>query len=242
MKVTSKFAAIILCLVVCSSALGNQAPAPPATAAPAPPKATALNSPTLPTPPAADQQPSVSSDSCCSTCCQPKMVERTVCVPVPVRETKKVQCIEYSTEQHQQTITVMHCVPEKQTLTRDYIVMMPEKRTRTENYTVCKPVPSGDCCGTCKYVEEPRQRVVEYTVCVPQKKTCSYDVTVCKYVPEQKNIAVSVCVPHTVEKEVEVCAYRLTTKKIMVPLPCCPPPCCYGCCCAPSCGWGGRCW
>jgi len=169
--------------------------------------------------------------------CGYRMIEQTVYVPMPVHETRKVQCVEYTTEARQQTVSVMHAVPERQTITRECVVMVPEKRTRTENYTVCKSVPSGDCCGSCKVVQEPRERVIEYTVCVPQKKTVSYDVTTCKLVPEQRNVTVNVCVPRTVEKEVEVCAYRLTAKKVVLALPCCPPPCC----CGPCCGWGG-CW
>jgi len=165
------------------------------------------------------------------------MIEQTIYVPTPVHETRTVQCVEYTTEARQQTVTVMHTVPERQTITRDCVVMVPEKRTRTENYTVCKKVPSGDCCGSCKVVEEPRQRVIEYTVCIPQKKTVSYDVTTCKLVPEARSVTVNVCVPHTVEKEGEVCAYRLTAKKVALAITCCPPPCC----CGPCCGWRG-CW
>jgi len=168
--------------------------------------------------------------------CGPRLIEQTVYVPMPVHEIRKVQCVEYTTEARQQTVTVMHAVGETQTITRDCVVMVPEKRTRTENYTVCKKVPSGDCCGSCKVVEEPRQRVIEYTVCVPQKKTVSYDVTTCKLVPEERAITVNVCVPHTVEKEVEVCAYRLMAKKVVL-APACPPRCC----CGPCCNWG-CCW
>src|SRR5262245_59699181 len=86
--------------------------------------------------------------------CGYRMIEQTIYVPAPVHETRTVQCVEYTTEARQQTVTVMHAVPEKQTITRDCVVMVPEKRTRTENYTVCKKVPSGDCCGSCKVVEE----------------------------------------------------------------------------------------
>ena len=179
-----------------------------------------------------EQAPSAAEPrSTAKPACGYRMIEQTVYVPTPVREMRKVQCVEYMTEARQQTVTVMHAVPQRQTITRDCVVMVPEKRTRTENYTVCKTVPSGDCCGSCKVVEEPRQRVIEYTVCVPQKKTVSCDVTTCKLVPEQRNVTVSVCVPHTVEKEVEVCAYRLTAKKVVLALPCCPPPCCCGPCC-----------
>jgi hypothetical protein len=168
--------------------------------------------------------------------CGPRLIEQIVYVPMPVREMRKVECVEYTTEARQQTVTVMHAVSETQTITRDCVVMVPEKRTRTENYTVCKKVPSGDCCGSCKVVEEPRQRVIEYTVCVPQKKTVSYDVTTCKLVPEERAVTVNVCVPHTVEREVEVCAYRMTAKKVVL-APACPPRCC----CGPCCNWG-CCW
>ena len=114
---------------------------------------------------------------------------------------------------------------------------------RTEYYTVCKPVQTeapacgcNPCCGTCtKMVEEKRQCVIEYTVCVPQMKTRTVNITTCKYVPEQCTVMCSICVPHTVEKQVDVCVYHMVEKKILCPAPTC---CNYGC----GCGYGGCGW
>jgi hypothetical protein len=225
-----------------------------------PPQATPPQKPESPAPLPEIKQPSANAapatpapgagapkaDNTVSGCGLPyHLVEETCYVPILVHEKRKVQCIEYTTEQHEQQISLMRLVPEKQTIKQQYTVLVPETRTRTENYTVCKPVQSTDSCGCCctKYVQETKQRQVQYTVCVPQMKECSREITVCKYVPEQRTIMVSVCVPHPVEKEVDVCAYHLTTKKVMVPVPNCT------CCCmpcvglGPCCGWGcGGCW
>jgi hypothetical protein len=236
---TIRFWAAAACvLVVSSNSWANQAP----TMDSAPP---ALRQPDLSTPApgaqgmtpktsAAPQATAEPGSGCGLVCCQPRMIEQTCYVPTPSYEKRKVQCVQYQMQPREQTVTVMHVVPQKQTITRDCQVMVPETRTRTENYTACKPVPSGNCCGCCKYVEEPRQRVIQYTVCVPHTERRSYDVTVCKYVPEQKTVTVNECVPYTVEKEVDVCVYHLVAHKVMVPEPtcCCPP--CWG---PPCCGW-----
>jgi hypothetical protein len=168
----------------------------------------------------------------CGPVCQPQMIERTIYVPTPTYQKRTIQCVEYTTEQRQKAVTVLRMVPETKPVTQQYCVLVPEKRQRTENYTVCKAVPteSSGCGPCCKYVEEPRQRVIEYTVCVPQMRTRTVNVTTCKYVPEQRSVTVDVCVPHTVEKQVDVCVYQMVARKVLCPAPtCCGPSCGYGC-------------
>ena len=246
------FAIVILALVFTTSKLGaNQAPPMgmpgPAASQPIPDSPQPSASPT---PPATAAAPPMAGAGCCGSCCQPQLIEQTCYTPTPFHEKRTVQCVEFRTEQRAQQVTIMRAVPEKQTITQNCVVMVPETRTRTENYTACKAVPCENpcgCCGPCcKYVQEPRTRVIQYTVCIPHTEQRSYDITVCKYVPEQRNVTINVCVPFTVEKEVDVCVYRLVAHKVMVPAPtcCCMPPCCG---CGPSCGgwnswgWGWGC-
>ncbi|HEY2881816.1 MAG TPA: hypothetical protein VGJ15_05270 [Pirellulales bacterium] len=210
--------------------VAQSVPAPPADAATAP----KMPLPEGKMPDAAGaKSTSDSTGGCCNSCAPYKMVERTVYCATPVHEMRKVQCVEYTTEQQQKNVTIMKLVPQKETVTQQYCVMVPEKRTRTEDYTVCKPVPSKDGCGPCETVQEKRQRVVAYTVCVPQTRQRQVEICTTKYVPDQRSVTVNVCVPHTVEKEVEVCAYHLTPKKIMVAVPTCPPCLNLGPCCGP---------
>ncbi len=229
---------------------GNPMAAPngmsqPATSAPAPsssvPSMPGMSQPSGAASSATPESGSQRESNCCPG---PRMVESTICVPVFAYEKRMVPCVEYSTEQRQQPVTVMHAVPEKKTITREYVVMVPETRTRTESYVVCKPVPCDGCgCCGCKYEQETKQREVQYTVCVPHTKECTYDVTVCNYVPEQRSVTVNVCVPHMAQKEVSVCVCHMVTKKVLVPvptccMPCCGPPCCGGC----GYGWGPGYW
>ncbi len=82
--------------------------------------------------PASPSQPAVpqsgaESGSCCGPVCQPQMIEQTCYVPTPFHEKRTVQCVQYRTEQRAQQVTVMHVVPEKQTITRDCLVLVPER-------------------------------------------------------------------------------------------------------------------
>jgi hypothetical protein len=277
MKTMHPLAAAIVALVIASSwpvarAYQLPPPGPSGIGSPSMPNGNRQPSAAASAPAASTPSPGSSSSAAssqgmsqggaqASPCCgapAPRMVERTICVPTFAWEKRVVPCVEFSTQQQQEMVTVMRPVPEKKTITRQYVVMVPETRTRTESYVVCKPVPCDSCngcgCGGCKYVPETKQREVQYTVCVPQTKQCTYDVTVCNYVPEQRSVTVNVCVPHTAQKEVDVCVCHMVTKKVMVPVPTCccmpcgcGPPCCgcgYGPCCAweSNCGWGPGCW
>jgi hypothetical protein len=225
----------------------NSMPGGP-SAAPTPPQSM-QNSPSAPSaaaPQSAAPAQSQFSGCGCGPVCQPQMIERTICVPQPSYEKRTIQCTEYTTEQQPKTVTVLRMVPETTPVTQQYCEMIPEKRQRTEYYTVCKPVQTeapacgcGGCGSCCKMVEEKRERIIEYTVCVPQMKTRTVNITTCKYVPEQRTVMCSICVPHTVEKQVDVCVYHMVEKKILCPGPTC---CNYGCGCGyGGCGWRG-CW
>src|SRR5262245_13152245 len=112
--IATRFAIFLAAVVfVLASAHGSQVPAPSgpsANQAPAP-ESTPQQTPSV-TP-----QPENHDHGCCGPAY--RMVERTVFVPTPVRETRTVQCVEYTTEARQQTVTVMRAVPEKQTITRE---------------------------------------------------------------------------------------------------------------------------
>lgn len=194
----------------------------------------AVKAPAAKTQPTADQTTAAADDSSCESCA-PKMIERMVLVPRMTVEKRLMPCVEYTTEARTKTFTVMHAFPEKKSITRQVTVMVPETRTRTENYTVCKPVPSCDPCGPCKYEQETKQREVQYTVCVPHTKEVTCEVTICRMVPEEKTVTFDACVSHIVQKPVDVPVCHMVYKKILLPAPTCCSPCCGPCGC-------GGCW
>ena len=51
---------------------------------------------------------------------------------------------------------------------------------------------------------------------VPQQKSCTYNVTVCDNVSETKSESYSVCVPHTVTKQVPVKVCRKVAVEVPV--------------------------
>ena len=57
---------------------------------------------------------------------QPVCVQKTVCVPQWVTETRTVTCTEYAHEQHTKTVTCYRNVPETKEVTRQCTVMVPE--------------------------------------------------------------------------------------------------------------------
>src|SRR3954452_10103850 len=91
-----RFSLVACCFVFASFARAEQGPT--SDAAPLPPAAAAAASPPA----------TVDAGSCCGPVCQPRMIEQTCYVPTPTHETRTVQCVEYRTEQRQQTVTVMH--------------------------------------------------------------------------------------------------------------------------------------
>ena len=128
--------------------------------------------------------------TCAPATCAPTYVEKTVCVPTWVMETRTVDVIECTTEQRQKTCTVYRQVPETKTIETQCTVMVPETRTKTCNYTVCTPV--------WRDVEK------QYTVMVPHKETRQGTRKVCKM--EQVTETRTVCKDqgHWEEQVVEV--------------------------------------
>lgn len=87
----------------------------------------------------------------------------------------------------------------------------------------------------CSYVNEKKTREVSYTRCVPEQRTKSREVTRYECVPTEKTVTYKVCVPHQVEKEVQVRVCKLVPKTVMV------PACSDDSCGSGDCGVGRRC-
>ena len=64
-------------------------------------------------------------------------------------------------------------------------------------------------------------------VCVPQQKTWTETVTCYESQAEEVTRTVTVCVPHQVQKEVQVNVCRMVPKTVQVPVQC--GSCCRGC-------------
>jgi len=155
------------------------------------------------------------SACCSSNCCEPTYVERTICVPTWVTETRTVDVIECTTEERQRTCTVYKRVPETKTIETQCTVMVPETRTKTCNYTVCTPV--------WKEVEQ------EYTVMVPHQETRQGTRKVCKM--EQVTETRTVCKDkgHWEEQVVEVLCSYTKHRSCRARRGCCASTCDTGC-------------
>ena len=71
------------------------------------------------------------------------------------------------------------------------------------------------------------------TTCVAEKKSKTFEVQTFECVPAEKTVSYTVCVPHQVEKQVQVQVVKMVPKTVTVPE-------CGGCDSAP-CGHGRRC-
>ena len=148
-----------------------------------PPQATPPQKPESPAPlpeikqPSADAAPATpapgtgapKADNAVSGCGLPyHLVEETCYVPILVHEKRKVQCIEYTTEQHEQQISLMRLVPEKQTIKQQYTVLVPETQPARKTTpfaslfnrptvaaavapSTCRKPNSGKCSTRCAY-------------------------------------------------------------------------------------------
>ncbi len=125
-------------------------------------------------------------------CCEQHYVEKTICCPTWVTETRVVQVCEYRREQRQREVTVYKCVPETKTVTRTECYTVREPRTRTCSYTVRKPVWREETREYTVRVPFCREEQQEYTVMVPHQETRSTTRIVCKRVnyTEMKTITV----------------------------------------------------
>jgi hypothetical protein len=79
------------------------------------------------------------------------------------------------------------------------------------------------------YETSMEEREVSYVVCVPQEKVWTEMVTTYRQVAEPVTQKVTVCVPHQVEREVQVQCCRRVETTVQVPV--CAPACCRRICC-----------
>ena len=152
-------------------------------------------------------------------------VERTLCAPQWVTETRKVPVVEYRTEQRERTYTVYKRVPETKQVTREYTRMVPETRTRIQNYSVCKPVWRAVEKQCTVSVPVWKDVTRQCTVMVPHQEVRTTMRRVCKSVPVEK--ARTVCEDHG-RWETRVCervcrcgccscCTRVCTRRVWVP-------------------------
>jgi len=120
-----------------------------------------------------------------ANCCKPTVqyVEKTICCPTWVTETRTVKVCEYRNEQREREVTVYQRVPETKTVTRTVCDMVPEQRTKTVSYTVCKPVWTEKTCEYTVRIPICRDVKQEYTVMVPRQEIRTASRTVCKRIP-----------------------------------------------------------
>ncbi len=104
------------------------------------------------------------------------------------------------------TYTCYQNVTEEQPYTYHVTVCKPEKRTREVELT--------------DYVMEPKTKEVTYTKYVAEKRSKTCDVTRYECVPTEKTVSYTVCVPHHVEKEVDVEVIKMVPKTVLVPEDC----------------------
>jgi hypothetical protein len=138
--------------------------------------------------------PNIETDEQQVTVMRPKMVEQqyeySVTVCRPETKTRMVRVCDY--RQEQRTVTHRVC---------DYV-----NETRERTVRVCNMQP------------QQRTRQVNYTVCQPKTVTRTHNVTRYEQVAEEKTATYTVCVPHQVQKEVEVPVCRMVPKTVTVPV------------------------
>ena len=162
--------------------------------------------------------------SCCpTTTCEPTYVEKTICVPTLVTETRTVNVIECTVEERQRTCTVYRRVPEMKTVETQCTVMVPQVQTKTCNYTVCTPV--------WKEVEQ------QYTVMVPHQETRQCTRKVCKMEKVTQTRTVCKDKGHWEEQVVEVPCSCRKFRRCHARHGCCGSACdpCGGCCGTTTC-------
>ena len=148
------------------------------------------------------------------------MVEKVVCVPEWVTETRTINVTEY--KQEQQTKTVTRCKPvmtHQGSHVRSCTVMEPVTKTKTCTYTVCKPVME---TKTCDYtVCVPVYKDVEKTYTVWFRRTTTVEKTYTVMVPTTEKRTgtrkVSRTVQETVNKTVTVDEGHWDTQMVEVP-------------------------
>ncbi len=196
----------------------------------------------------------------CAPCYTYEQVEKTVMRPTMVTETRKISVVECRSEQRQRTFTVNRCVPELQTISENFTVMVPERRTRTETYNVCKPVMSTVNQTYTVSVPYQEQRQATRRVCkltpttetrmamVPETRTRTETFPVCRVVMEAQTRAYTVNVPYQEQRQAtrRVCHWTQVSEprtirvdrghyETVAPQPCAPQPCAPQPCAPPPC-------
>jgi hypothetical protein len=157
---------------------------------------------------------------CCSLCrkscggCEVEYVEKTICCPTWVTETRTVKCCEYRQEMREREVTVCQRIPETKMVKKTVCQMVPETRYRTCCYTVSKPILKEVEVQVC--VSVPVWREVQRTCCVmvPHQEKRTGTRTVCKCVPVVEKKTCTVDEGHWEEKMVEVpCCCRICCRR-----------------------------
>ena len=158
--------------------------------------------------------PAPACEATCAPACEPTFVEKTICVPTWVTETRTVNVMECAIEERQRTCTVYKRVPETKTIETQCTVMVPEVRTKTCNYTVCTPV--------WKEVEQ------QYTVMVPEKQVRQGTRKVCKMekVAETRTVCKDQGCWEEQVVEVPCRCFKCRRAHRRCCTPCCPPKVC----------------
>ncbi len=181
---------------------------------------------------AAEHKAANSSDSDCGV----DYVEKTICVPQWVTETRVVSCTEYRWEPREYKCTVYRNVYETRDVTEQCTVLVPKQRTRTVNYTVCVPYTKNVVQTSVVCIPEWRDVEYQYTVRVPVWTTSVKEYTVnipytvkkqgvrkvCRVVPVQTTRTVRRCVGHWETHTREVpdcggCGVRSVCCRVWVP-------------------------
>ncbi len=163
-------------------------------------------------------------------CCNGKLVTCTQRCWVPNIVEKEIECTRHEWKQveEERECEVEVCKPVKKTRT---VKRCKQVWTEEEcEYQVCvlKPEKKKCCQRVCEMVPEVCKRTVHYIKLVP--KTIKKEYTTCRWecVEKEKTVKECVCVPHTVEKVVEVPVCRWVEKTVKC-CACCDPcanPCC----------------
>jgi hypothetical protein len=140
--------------------------------------------------------------------CEPQWVEREIeyCGPCGTTCIRKVSCYEPKMVEKQVPYTCQETICEKVPCVRTIDTCEPVTKTRKVKRVVQKI--------------ETRTHKSKYVTYQPLQKFERKTVCVCENVPVTKTVTETVCVPYTVEKQVEVRVCRMVPKTIQVPCQC----------------------
>ena len=167
--------------------------------------------------------------------CGPQYVNKTICVPEMVTESRTVTVTECAAEVRTCRVPYCEAVPVTTTERRYATVMVPQQTTRTETY--------------CEAVPETRQVTETYQVTVPTTRTVQRNYTVCVPIWTDNTEQYTVMVPTCETRQ----GVRCETRCVPVKETCMhcvdkghweerPVPACGGCGCCQPCAPMARCW